>query len=171
MKSQKVIFLLLVLTIALTIFLTTGVGYATTGSNTLKFHDEILITPDQGNFKVEFIGETSQRGNGNADIKITGKTTAIMNITGLKKAGDEITVTFNIKNTSNDLNALLRRSVQNSNPEYFRVTAFLGENAIGPKNRKTELNIKVKLIKTPILKEETANICVKVEAIPETYKY
>jgi len=167
MKQQKVIFLLLVVTSVLIILLTTGVGYAAVTDNKLKINDNITASPEYADFKVEFTGETSYTGDGRANVKVTGKTIASMNITGLDSAGDSITVTFNIKNTSNEFYALLSERVTNSNTEYFRVTASMQEDRIGPKNRKTELYITVKLIKTPIYKEERANINVQFIATPE----
>jgi len=163
MKQQKLIFLLLLVTIVFSILLATGVGYA----DNIEITYERLTSPEHSDFKVEFTGERSYTGDGMADVKITGKTTAVMNITGLKKAGDSVTVTFNIKNTSNDFNAVLSKSIINSNTEFFKVTATFGENTIGPRGRKTEIHINVKLIKTPIYKDESAAISVKVTATPE----
>lgn len=163
MKQQKLIFLLLLVTIVLSILLATGIGYA----DNIEITDERIASPEHSDFKVEFTGKTSYAGDGIADVNITGKTTATMNITGLKKAGDSVTVTFNVKNTSNDFYAVLSKSITNSNTEFFKVTTTFEEDKIGPKGRKTEIHINVKLIKTPIYKDESAVISVKVTATPE----
>lgn len=171
MKQQKLIFLLLVITVLLIIALSTGVGYATTIGNSIKISDNIQARPEYSDFRVGFTGRTSYYGTGKAILKTTGPTTGKMDITNLSKVGDYVIGVFNIKNTSHELSAILTKTHTNSNPEYFKVTAEFAEDTLIPRNGETELRIKVELIKLPINKVETTKICVKITANPIECKY
>lgn len=164
MKQQNIILLLVIVAVALIISLTASVGYATVTDFT---NDQALRTPGGTEFKVTFNGNAQQSGTGTAKTKITGPTTATMNIEGLKKVGDYVTVSFEIKNYSRDIDAILSKTVTNTNKEYFKVTATLSNNKIPAKNGKETISVKVELIKLPIKNVVTTNICVKVVATPK----
>lgn len=166
MRQQKIIFLLLVVTLGLIITFSTGVGYAITTENSLKIHDNVNIKPESSDFNVKFVGKPTYTGTGKAKIQITGKTTAKIDITGLNVAGDYVTATFEIKNDSRDIVAKLSKSGTNTNNKYFKVTASLSNNTIAQRGGEETLSIKVELIKTPISKPEKTNICVTVIASP-----
>lgn len=167
MKQQKVIFLLLVITVSLIIALSTGIGYATGFENSLRIEENQMTFPEYNDFRVGFTGNTSYEGNGKAELKTTGPVSGIMNVTGLNKRGDYVIGIFKIKNTSHDLYALLSESFTNSNPEYFDVTVTLTDYDLQPKRGEAELRIKVELIKTPINKPESSRICVYIDATPD----
>jgi len=164
MKQQNIILLLGIVAVALIISLTASVGYATVTDFT---NDQTLRTPGGTEFKVEFNGNAQHRGTGTAKTRITGPTTATMNIEGLKSVGDYVTVSFEIKNYSRDIDAALSKTVVNTNKEYFRVTSTLSNSNIPARNGKAILSVKVELIKLPIKNVETTNICVKVVASPK----
>lgn len=166
MKQQKVIFLLLVVTVILTIALSTGVGYAVATDNNVKIYDEAMSPAAYGDFRVKFTGKPKSIGDGIVDAKITGQTTAIMHITGLKSVGDTAVILFDITNNSRDMAALLSNRIVNSNTKYFEVTTKLSNKRLSPKNGKTTLEIAIKLIKTPINNIEVANILIEVIAKP-----
>lgn len=170
MKQQKMILLLVLIAMVLIIFLTAGIGYASVTGNGLEIHDDFICTPEQGNFRVKFTGKPKYTGNGRAILKITGPTTATMDVEGLKKAGDSITASFAIENTSDDISAKLTRSVSNSNNKYFKVTATLKDDKLKPRGEKTILIINVELIKTPV-EEVTTNLSVSVVAKPNYYEH
>lgn len=169
MKQQRIILLLVLITIVLVTFLTAGVGYAITDERSLNVSDSAKVSPDQGNFEISFHGKPSCVGTGTAKVNITGPTTAVMNIRGLKKAGDYVLVSFHLKNHSHDIFAQLEESVINTNTEYFKVTAELSNSIIKPRSNNTLLKIRVQLIKTPMVHEEKAHISVKVNANPIYY--
>lgn len=162
MRQQKIILLLVILAIALTIILTSSVGYARV---TEVAKDDCVLSPEKTNFRVKFYGTPTVRGNGETTLKLTGDTTAVMNINGLKSVGDSVTATFGIINNSKDIEAVLSKSVTNSNEKYFKVTVTLSNDELAPKKGKATLKVKVELIKTPI-NVEKANICVRVMATP-----
>ena len=166
MRQQKIIFLLLVVSIALILVLSSKIGYASATNNSFKIHDNVEIRPEHSDFNVGFSKNTTYTGTGKANIRIIGRTKAVMDITGLSSVGDYVTATFNIENRSYDISAKLSKSVSNSNNEYFKVTATLSNNTIQPRRGEATLNIKVELIKSPIAKAEQTNICVSVIAEP-----
>lgn len=163
MRQQKIILFLVILTLALTMFLTANIGYASVTNYSI---DEGISTYDRGEFRVKFQGKPTVSGTGTAQVRIVGDTTATMNVSGLKKAGDYVTVNIGIKNTSSNISARLSKIVQNSNTEYFNVTATLSKNEINAKEGKSNVCIKIELIKTPIEKEQRASISVRVIAEP-----
>ena len=166
MRKERIFLLLVTVVIVLSILLITGVGYAVETDNTLKISDKISLEPGQSDFNVEFSGEPTYRGNGLAKLRITGATTATINITELKDVGDSVTAIFTIANKSNYLYADICAEVTNTNTEYFNVTSKLLDSKINPKNGKTTLEIKVQLIKLPIYKEEKSSIYINIFAYP-----
>ena len=166
MKQERVILLLVTVLVILSIVLMTGIGYAAETSNTLKISDYVPSTLRQTHFYVEFSKEVEYLGTGLANVKITGATTAIINVTGLEKAGDSISAILTIKNRSEDLYADFYAKTTNTNTDYFEVTATLSECKISPQNGEARLEINVKLIKTPIEKDENASIGIKIFASP-----
>jgi len=165
MREQKVILLLVVIAILLTIFLTAGVGYASATEDTLKFDDDIIASPEQCDFKVRFSGKPTYTGDGTADLKIIGNTRAIMNVKGLNSVGDSVTASFEITNKSRDIDAQLSKKVNNSNTEYFKVTAMLSESEVASKGGNAILKVTIKLIKTPI-NDVMTNVNVELKAKP-----
>ena len=170
MRQERIILLLVVVVVVLSILLITGVGYAVETDNTLKISDNALLSPGQSNLRIEFYGEPEYTGKGVAKLKLTGPTTATMNITELNSVGDSVTVIFTIANKSSDLYADICTKVTNTNIEYFNVTSTLSESTMKPKTGKATLKVTVELIKLPIYNEEKAAICIDVFAKPQYYK-
>lgn len=164
MREERIFISLVVLLVVLLIILMTGIGYAT---ETGKISDEILILSEQADFKIAFIGEPTYTGNGVAKTKLTGPTTAIMDVRELNSVGDSVTVIFTIENKSRELNANIYTKVSNTNTEYFNVTNTLSDSIIKTKNGKVILKVRIELIKLPIYKEEKADICIDVFAEPQ----
>lgn len=169
MRREKTIILLVVLLVVLLIVLMTGIGYAAETSDALKINDKPLLLSEQSDFKIEFTGEPTYKGKGVAKLKLTGPTSATMNITELNSVGDSVTVRFTIANKSSDLNADIYTKVTNTNTEYFKVTSTLSESTMKPKTGKTILEITVELIKLPIDREQKANIGINISANPRYY--
>lgn len=166
MKQNQIFSLLLVIAIGLIIALSTGIAYAT-NTNTVKLYDNDERGPEKWNFNVAFYGKPTYTGDGTVEVKYINNSNAVIDIKGLKSVGDEVIVTFGIKNKSKDLDAELKKIVKNSNPKYFNVTAELSDDEIDSRGGVETISLKVELIKTPIEKEEKANITVKIIANPE----
>ena len=164
MRSTKTMMLLTVIVCVLVL----GVAYAAIQNVTLTVTGNVIASPDQGNFDVHFTGTPSSSGTGSAEVKINSDLSAIMNVSGMKKAGDTMTGTFKIINESNGIAASLTKSVTHTNSEYFTVTATLSPSSIDDGEQST-LTITVKLIKTPISSNVTDKITIKVVASPEHY--
>lgn len=170
MNSDRIVLLLVTILIVLSMILISGVGYAVETGNTLKISDNASLEPGEKDFSIAFSGEPICRGKGLAQIMITGKTTATINISELEKAGDSVLAIFTIENKSDYLYADICADVTNTNTEYFNVNATLSDYKISPQNGETKLEINVELLKTPIDKEESASICIKIFASPSYSK-
>ena len=168
MRQERIILLLVIVMVVLSILLITGVGYAVETDNTLKISDNALLSPEQTDFKIAFTGEPTYTGKGVATLKLTGPTTATMNITGLDVIGDSVTATFTIANKSNYIYADIDAKVTNTNTEYFNVTSTLSESTLEPITGKATIKITVELIKLPIDNDENATICTNLVANPRT---
>lgn len=166
MRAERTILLLLVVVIVASILLMTGIGYAVETDDTLIINDNACLAPEQSEFIIEFAGEPTYTGNGKAILKLTGPTTATMDITKLSSVGDSVTAIFTIANKSKNIYADIYTEVTNTNTEYFKVTSTLSENRIKPKNGTTTFKITVELIKVPIYKDENAAICTNIFANP-----
>lgn len=165
MKQDKIILLLVMMTIVLLVLFVTGVGYAAEDENILIINNSKSLGLCQKNFNVVFSGEPTYKGEGFAELAITGPTTATLNITGLEKVGDTVTTIFTLENKSDSLYADINTEVTNTNNEYFNVTSRLTDHKISPKNGKVNIEIDVELIKLPIY-EETSYISVNIFAEP-----
>ena len=144
-----------------------SVGYAAIQNIELSVSGNVVASPDQGNFQVKFTGTPTQTGTaGTATYKITGDTTATINVSGLTSVGDERTVKFTIVNNSTDITAYLSNTVTHSNLTYFQVTSSLNKTEISPDGGTSVLSITVKLIKTPISGDQKDTLTVKVIASP-----
>ena len=166
MRQEKIILSLVMLLALLSMMLITGVGYAAETEKNLKINDNTLLVSDQNDFKIAFSGNPTYKGDGTVILKITGPTTATMNITGLKAVGDSVTAIFAIENQSNNIDAEIKTKVSNSNTEFFDVSTSVSENIINNKDGKAIIEITVELIKLPIKNTETAQISTKLIAKP-----
>lgn len=168
MKQPKTFLLLSVIVAVLVL----GIAYAAITAVNLTVTGNVTATPDQGNFKVAFgkaddeSNKPTFSGTGTATLNVTGDLTATMDVTGFTKVNDEITVTFKILNTSDDISAtLLAADPTNNNTEYFEVTKNLDKSSIAAVNGVATLTVTVRCIKTP-LESQSATIGVVVTATP-----
>lgn len=166
MRKERTILLLLVVVIVVSILLMTGVGYAVETDDILIINDNAFFVPEQSEFRIEFTGEPTYTGSGVATLKLTGPTTATMDITELNSVGDSVTAIFTIANKSNYIYADIYAEVTNTNTEYFKVTSTVSENRIEPKTGTTTLKLTVELIKLPVDNDENAAICTNIVANP-----
>ena len=166
MRQERVILLLVIVAVALSIQLATGMGYAVETDDILKISDNVLLIPEQSDFKIAFAEEPTYTGNGVATLNLTGPTTATMDIAGLEDVGDSVTVIFTITNKSNYIYADIYAKVTNSNTEYFNVTSTISNSTMKPKTGKATLEVTVELIKIPIDNEQNAAICTNIFANP-----
>ena len=82
MRQDRIILLLVVAVVILSALLVTGVVYALETDNIIV-SDNPQLTAEQSDFKIEFMGEPTYSGKGVTELKITGSTTAEINVTGL----------------------------------------------------------------------------------------
>lgn len=158
MKKKRT-FLVVALLVAV---LSLAVGYAAITKN-LAVTGSASATTDDNNFKVRFTGTPTTSDESKVTASITNELAATINVSGLTTTGDTVTATYEIENYSAELGASLAvETIENSNSEYFEVTASLANSAIA-KGAKTTLTVTVKLLKTPV-DNQTTTITVPVTA-------
>ena len=146
----------------LMVVLVLGIAYANM-TNTLTIDGTATVTADAGNFNVAFTGKTSVTGDGLATASATdGAKTAELDVTGLKIAGETVTATYEVDNTSKGLNAALEVAHTNDNTDYFDVQTSVTPANIDVDGEAT-VKVVVTLLKTPIV-NQTANIDVTLTA-------
>ena len=154
---------LLIAIIAVVIVL--GVGFAAITATQLNITGNTTATPDQANFKVKFLEQTVVSEPSKVTAQVTGDTTATINVQGLTAKGDKVTATYKVKNFSADLSADIELAIGNSNGTYFKTTAELGKDSLVAGEETTAV-VTVELIRTPIEKDEVAEITAIIEATP-----
>jgi len=145
MKSNKALLLLSVIVAVLVL----GIAYAAVSAN-FTVNGTASAAPNADNFKVAFVPVTeTTTTQGNAVIKYSAtEKTADFTVTGLSTANDTATISYTIKNSSTDIDALLAGvNVNNTNTEYFEVTATELTDARVKAGAQTVLTITVKLKK------------------------
>ena len=155
----------LILIILVAVVLLIGVGFAAITATQLNITGNTTATPDQANFKVKFLEETQVSEPSKVTAQVTGETTATINVQGLTAKGDKVTATYTVKNISADLSADIELAIGNSNGTYFKTTAELGKDSLVAGEETTAL-VTVELIRTPIEKDEVAEITAIIEATP-----
>ena len=165
-KEKTILSLVIILFMILLILCATGIGYAAQNDNIIEKDEYEYFSWYRTDFNVVFSGKPTYRGNGLAEVEITGPRTATINITELDNVGDSVTAIFTLENKSDCLYADINAEITNTNTEYFNVTSRLTEKKISPKNGKINIEINVKLIKLPIYKEEKSSICINFFAYP-----
>ena len=166
MKKDRIILLLVIVVIVLSILFVTGVGYAVENDNILIINKQKHLELGQTDFNVVFSGEPIYKGNGCVKLEIIGSRTATIDVKELNKVGDSVTTIFTLENKSDYIYSDIYADITNTNTEYFKVTTSVSDKKISPKNGKTKIEINVQLIKLPIYKEETSNICINIFACP-----
>ena len=150
-----------------------GIGYAVINATDLEVTGSGTISPDDSNFDVHFKQTETITKTGPAGATLTASytngTTATSGITGFTKKDDTATFVYTIENSSPDLLAnlaVVTADIENTNDEYFDVTAALGKAKLNASGDTTTLTITVTALKTPIEDDETTTITVPVTASP-----
>ena len=159
-KTSKII---LVTIVATSILL--GLGYAAIQNITLNITGTASASADQANFKVGFIGTPVVSDSAYATATITADNSATINVQGLTSVGDNVTATYDIKNSSLDLSADFNINTTNNNSEYFKISSKLGKSSLKA-GETTNVLVTVELIKTPINSNVSATIGVGLTAMP-----
>lgn len=159
-KTNRIILLSIIV-----IILLLGVGYAAIQNITLNINGTATADPSQSNFKVKFSGTPTVSETDKVTASITNDTNATMNVSGLTAKGDTVTATYTIQNASADLATNLSVTTTNSNTEYFTIEKKLDKTSL-VSGEATNLTVTVKLIKTPISKQESSTIGVQITATP-----
>lgn len=182
MKKQRIVTLLVLFLIVFAL----GTGYALS-SKTLNIVGTANVIADDDNFIVRF--QQTSDGNGHTAPTITaGKDTtatgdalakatvtddynATISVTGLKKEGDSVDVTYTVENKSNDLDAEVTAAITTTgvnattDKDYFTVTTTgitSNKTTIACDGTQT-ITVTVKLNKTPVT-DKAININVKLTA-------
>ena len=162
----------LVIIILLIAVLVLGVGYAAISNVTLHITGQATAISDNDNFDVNFIGtpsfsKTGASAGANIVAAISDVHTATIQVTGLKKVGDYVTATYDIKNVSpENITAALSASVDNSNETYFQVDYVFDQISLA-KGDETAVTITVSLIKAVVSDDQNATIDVTITATPQ----
>ena len=160
-----------VLGVVLLAIILVAVGYATITNVTLNIKGTTKTEANQSNFVIEFIGEPTTGGKGTttATVNSSKKTEGTVEVSGLTAKGDTATVTYTVKNQSEDLSADLTAEATSSNQSYFETMCTL-DKTILKAQEETTLIVTIKLLKTPIdeTKENlTSQIGVSITAEPK----
>ena len=142
-----------------------GVGYALIQNITLNITGSATANPNDANFGVKFAETTEVSDASKVTAAITNDTNATINVVGLTSAGETVTATYTVQNTSTDLSADLSVETTNDNTEYFEITSQLGKTSIVA-GEATTLTVTVELLKTPIVATEKATMGIQLTAVP-----
>ena len=163
MMKRKKTYVGLILLIAV---LMLGIGYAAMSNITLNITGSASAVVKDENFSVLFVG-TPEVSSDDVTAKIIDDHNATLNVTGLSAKGDKATVTYTVKNASEDLSASVAvPNISNSNSEYFSVTTDMNAEKTLVAGNNTTVTVTVQLIKTPVDADETANINISLVASP-----
>ena len=159
-KTNKIIIAIILISVMLL-----GIGYAAIQNITLNVTGTAQADPNQANFTVKFSETTSVSDASKVIAAVTNDTNATINVEGLTAAGETVTATYTVQNTSDDLSADLTVETTNSNKEYFTISSELEKTSLIA-GEATTLTVTVELIKTPITDTETATIGIQLTAAP-----
>ena len=184
MKGSKSFLFLSVLVAVLVL----GIAYAAITAN-FTITSSATVAPDGSNFKVaitDVSNPTASEGvkltNENGDSLVTavgsGVTGTFTIAEGvLKTVGDEVTVTYTVTNSSEDLNAVLGEikvepvDANNEGNQYVSFTASYGktgaENLTLAKDGTNTIVVKAKLVKAPSDTTVSASSTIKFTATAE----
>ena len=150
-----------------------GVGYATVSQVILTISGDAAVKDTD--LKVVFNGNTttdlSGKSSDDAAVEassVDGGLTANIKVTGLTKVGETVSATYEIENRETDLNAsVIEKTITNDKSEFFEVTTDMTTAKPIAAEGKTTVTVTVKLIKLPIISDDsTANITVELTATP-----
>lgn len=176
MKKQRLITLLVLFLIVFAL----GTGYAIS-TKTLNIVGIANVTAEDTNFIVRFEKKndtyttptikgtnTTATGDDLATASVTGDYDATIKVSGLKKQGDIVEVTYTVENQSNNLDAEIVAAVATTGDTgYFTVetTGITTTKSTLKCGASTTVTVKVTLNKTPVENKEI-NINVTLTATP-----
>lgn len=163
-KEKTILSLVIILFMILLILCVTGIGYAAQNDNIIEKNEYEYFSWYRTDFNVVFSGKPTYRGNGLAEVEITGPRTAKFNISEFEKVGDFVTVIFTLENQSSNIDAEISVDITNTNTEYFKVTSRVENNKINSRNGKTNVEVEVELIKLPIGADQKSDIGINILA-------
>lgn len=156
------------LVIIMAIIILLGIGYALVSSikldtsNTTQRETQELYVVFKETTKVTNMDKVTATKNENEDL------TANIEVKNLK-LNETAAATYTVQNKELDIHAnLVATKIENSNPEYFKVTTNLKENeVVKSQNGELDIEISITLIKTPLKQEDsTTTIKITFDAIP-----
>ena len=159
-KTNKIIIAIILISVMLL-----SIGYAAIQNITLNIAGTATADPSQANFTVKFSETTSVSDASKVTAAVTDETNATINVEGLTTAGETVTATYIVQNTSDDLSADLTVETTNSNEEYFTISSELEKPSLTA-GEAAQLTVTVELIKTPVTDTETATIGIQLTAEP-----
>ena len=142
-----------------------GLGYAAIQNITLNITGTASANVNQDNFDVSFVGTPTVSESTYATARIEDELSATIAVSGLTKAGQEVTATYDIKNNSSDLSADLKVLATSSDTEYFFISSKLAKSSLVA-GESTTVTVTVKLTKTPIDGDVSTNIDIDLTAMP-----
>lgn len=170
MKKKKTFMGLAVFTAVLVL----GIGYAIS-STPLNITGTATASGSDENFVVKFdkaVDPVVTKTNNNSTVTatITDDNNATITVEDLSAKGDTATAKYTIRNDSPDLKAALSAETEivptsDNGADYFTVDYSFEDDVIDA-NATTTVTVTVKLEKTPINTEESANIKVNITADP-----
>ena len=159
MKEKNLFLSLIAIIFLMSALLYANIGYA----------DENIVTKNMGynnltkNFSVEFKQDSN---NFNKDIEIINSQKIILKKISLTDVGEEKKIVVPIVNYSQDLDAKIQINTSNSNPEYFKITAYPEKLVLNKNLDESLVEITVELIKKPLYSDESAEITIDIIAEP-----
>lgn len=174
MKKRKTLLGLGLLALVLVL----GVGYAAISGVDLSISGTAATATEATDLKVSFNGTVTPTDATSGKVVGTatdGSLTGTITVTDLL-LNETVSAVYELKNEETDVDAIVKlaesNGIVNSNTEFFQVTTSLDSNAelnvAAGSNGTAKVTVNVKLIKTPVTREEgTANITINLTADPE----
>ena len=158
MREEKIIISLVTLAFILSLILFTNIGYA----------QELIYTQDASTFITDSTFNVSFNPNStikSPEINIIDSKTATLNSITLDKDNKTKVLLIPISNTSN-IAANVHTSITNTNSEYFKVASYISQSTIQPNSDDAIVELKIELLKQPIIQDVTSNITIEIHADP-----
>ena len=163
-KTNKLILMFLLISLLLL-----GIGYAAIQNITLTILGFAEVGAKAENFIVKFVDPVMVDNNGYNEVTVdaqkTGDTTATINLSGLSKVNEKISVKYKIANESKDLSADLAVATTNDTPEYLTISSQLEKTSLVAGDE-TTVEVIITVTKTPITENIKAKIGVELIAMP-----
>ena len=158
MREEKIIISLVTLAFILSLILFTNIGYA----QELIYTQDASTSITDSTFNVSFNPNSTIKS---PEINIIDSKTATLNSITLDKDNKTKVLLIPISNTSN-VAANVHTSITNTNSEYFKVTSYISQSTIQPNSDDAIVELKIELLKQPIIQDVTSNITIEIHADP-----